>query len=554
MKKVLILSFVALTACNSSSSDNDSSPVDNDTQAASNPAPYIPAQCYTNPVEASGKITNPCYTCHTNSIKPNYLNDNDVQLAYSFPESILENHWKNYFKDHSSQIAKITDEAILAYIKQDNYTGNHGQYLLADYLEKNYAQYDTNQNGRWDGYMPDIAYNFDNEGFDLDKNGNPTGWRAFAYYPFPGSFMPTNGSTDDVIIRLSKPFRTDESGNLNRDVYKTNLAIVEALIKKQDIYIDETDEQALGVDLNKDGTLSTASLIRYDWAPLEGRLMSYVGQARLLQAQGKVHLAAGLYPEGTEFIHSVRYININDQQKITLAPRMKELRYAKKTNWVTYYQLEESVAAEIKERHDFPDRIKQTIGTVEEGVSVPQGWVYQGFIENKQGDLRPQTLPEQVFCSGCHSGTGVIADTTFAFQRKLDANNFQQGWYHWTQKGLDGLPEPKRKSDGKYEYSFYLTHNPTGDEYRSNTEVQNKFYHSDGTPKTEAFEALHENIAELLIPTTARALQLNKAYKVLVEEQSFEEGREALLVGENVVYQKVELDQPTGIQEATDFF
>jgi hypothetical protein len=38
-------------------------------------------------------------------------------------------------------------------------------------------------------------------------------------------------------------------------VYKTNLAIVEAIITRRDVSIDATDEKALGVDLDKNGKL-----------------------------------------------------------------------------------------------------------------------------------------------------------------------------------------------------------------------------------------------------------------------------------------------------------
>jgi len=519
-----------------------------------NPTPYIPAQCYTNPVSDNGQVANPCYVCHTQSIKPNFLNDSDVQRSFSFTEPALNNHWTNYFKGFSERAQQISHQAILDYVRENNLIDQQGNNQLAQYIEKNIDQYDSNQNGRWDGYLPDIYYQFDEEGFDLRPDGSETGWRSFAYYPFPGAFMPTNGSSDDVIIRLPPPFRTDAHGQPSRHIYKTNLAIIEALIKQQDIPIAPTDEKTLDVDLDKDGKLDIAHIVRYDWAPLEGRFMSYVGKAKQLLASKKLHLAAGLYPEGTEFIHSVRYLDINQQQTVSMAPRMKELRYARKTHWMNYYQLEQIAAKELKERHDFPDRTKQIIGSVESGVSIPQGWVYQGFIENAQGKLRPQTLEEHAFCTGCHSGIGATIDTTFAFKRKLNSDHFQQGWYHWSQKGLQGVAEPRRQSDGEYEYSFYLKQNPTGDEYRSNQEVKQKFYHPDGSPKTEAFTALHTDISELLLPSAERALALNKAYKALVEEQSFIQGRESILVDGDVVFESVELDQETGIKEAINFF
>jgi hypothetical protein len=74
------------------------------------------------------------------------------------------------------------------------------------------------------------------------------------------------------------------------------------------VSIDPVNEAALGnVDMDKDGKIGTAHKITYDWAPLEERFIWYAGKANALQKAGKVHLAAGLYPEGTEFLHTVRY-------------------------------------------------------------------------------------------------------------------------------------------------------------------------------------------------------------------------------------------------------
>ena len=75
-------------------------------------------------------------------------------------------------------------------------------------------------------------FNFDNEGFDKDLKNNYTGWRAFAYYPFLGTFWPTNGSTDDVLIRLPETFWKDKNGNFN--LYKIlPKAISDYLSKKE---------------------------------------------------------------------------------------------------------------------------------------------------------------------------------------------------------------------------------------------------------------------------------------------------------------------------------
>lgn len=518
-------------------------------------SPYIPPQCYTNPKVSENTTVNPCYACHTPSKRPNMLNDTDVQLVYGFPDSVLHNPWGNLFKDRRGAIAAIKDEEIMDYVRQNNYFDDQGQISLAKRLTQQAKKFDANGNNQWDGYIPDSYYNIDHEGFDHAPDGSYTGWRSYAYYPLPGSFMPTNGSTDDVSIRLAPAFQQNNQGQFDLAIYKLNLAIVEAMLREEDVAIEPTDEQALGVDLDKDGRLAKATLIKYDWAPLEKRFMSYVGQAKQQLDAGKIHLAAKLFPEGTEFLHSVRYLDINKNGQVAMAPRMKELRYAKKNTWLNYYQWEVLVSAEIKERHDFPGRTKKVRGSTEEGVTVPQGWVYQGFIEDKQGELRPQTYEEQVSCTGCHGGVGVMMDSNISFYRKLPHNSFQQGWYHWDQKSMAGTPEPKRESDGEYEYSYYLKNNPTGDEFRSNHEVQQRFFDENGQPKTEMFDKLHQDISVLMQPSTERAIALNKAYKILVNEQSFILGKVALLNPlDGVVFEDVFVDQETGITEALSAF
>src|SRR5690606_39472406 len=71
---------------------------------------------------------------------------------------------------------------------------------------------------------------------------------VFAYYPFPGTFMPTNGSSDDVLIRLPEAFRQIKAGIYDQETYRINLAIVESMIKEQDIPISmvRSEERRVG--------------------------------------------------------------------------------------------------------------------------------------------------------------------------------------------------------------------------------------------------------------------------------------------------------------------
>jgi len=516
-----------------------------------NPTAYIPPQCYTKTTAVDGAVHNPCYVCHTESKAPNFLNDIDVQQQLFFPEPGVINRWSNMFKDNSRQVAKISDEAILDYVRQDNYKNSQGELVLANKLQTLPAEWDRNKNGQWDGFIPDSYYNFNAKGFDVAPDGIPTGWRVFAYYPFLGTFMPVNGSTDDVMIRLPEVFRKDDNGIFNERVYELNLSIIESLLKQKDIKITEVDENIYQVDLDKNGKLSQTNTIRFAWSPNDDIHMSYVGLAKTMLAKKELNLAAGLFPIGTEFLHSVRYIDAKDG-KAAMASRMKELRYARKENWRNYYQLERIATKEVKERHDFPDRTKQVIGNMEVGLTVPQGWTYQGFIEDEHGDLRPQSYEESYFCVGCHSGIGATADTTFSFSRKFDNDNFKQGWYSWLEKDLAGISDPLR-NDGLGEYGYYLTHNPSGNEYRNNKAVKNKFHDQQGNKKQSAFNTLKTDISTLLMPEVVQALMMNKAYKVIVDEQSFSQGRDGHVSEVINIHKEVELGQDTGIVNVLKF-
>lgn len=522
--------------------------VDLRTRFLGNEAAYIPPQCYTKTLDGKGIAHNPCYACHVPTSPPNYINDGVLQTAYTFATYAETNRWTNLFEDRTERVAAISDDAIVDYVRTSNYFGDRGQIALAQLLHTPPAAWDVNGDGRWSGFVPDAWFRFDEDGFDLAPDGTATGWRAFAYYPFLGTFWPTNGSTDDVLIRLAEPFRRDSEGQPSRAAYKLNLAIVEAVTRQRDVAIPPTDETAWGVDLDKDGRLATATRVTYDWAPLESRFMSYVGKAKAEQEAGALHLAGGLFPEGTEFLHSVRYIDVDDDGAIGLAARLKELRYMRKTLWRTYANLEDTALGEAKEKDDFPDRLRFITGNAETGVANGQGWMVQGFIEDATGALRPQSFEETVFCVGCHSGVGATTDSIFSFPRRFGREAFRDGWYHWSTKGLEGVPEPKR-SDGRYEYTTYLEENGAGDEFRSNREVMARFFDDKGGLKPGEVERLHSDIARLLLPSRERALKLNKAYRTIVEDQDFHLGRDATVTPTVNIHRGVAEEQSTGVTQ-----
>ena len=503
---------------------------------------YITSMCYTKTSdETTNTVFNPCYSCHTKGEIPNYYNDTNLQLEYNFPAEVMKNPFTNLFKERSTQVASMTDNATLQYVRESNYLNHEGDILPALDLPR-----------EWKGYRPDCYFNFDDEGFDQDPKGNYTGWRAFRYYPFLGTFWPTNGSTDDVIIRLDPIFTQDENNTFRKEIYALNLVIVESLIKQKEIPLPSgIDEKIYGVDLNSNGILDTALNI-------SPSIESYVGLAKLYLREGKVHLARGLFPENTEFLHSVRYIDWdNAKEQIGMSARMKELRYAKKYTWKRYGEIQRAAQSELWESlalDSTEGQIALFKGNYEEGLRNEIGWVYQGFIENKEGKLRPQTHEETINCMGCHSHIGATTDSTFAYARKFEGVNKDQndyGWNHWGQKGLTGIQEPivEYLNHGKqYEYSFYLLNNHSANEFRNNDEVQSKFFDLNGSIKEDMLNALHEDITVLLFPSKERALELNKGYKVIVEEQSYIYGRDTHIKPMKNVYKVIKEGQVTGIE------
>jgi hypothetical protein len=70
-----------------------------------------------------------------------------------------------------------------------------------------------------------------------------------------------------------------------------------------------------------------------------------------------------------------------------------------------------------------------------------------------------------------------------------------------------------------------------------------RWFHDDGQVNKEAVEAL-ASIYPLITPSKERALALNKAYKLIVAEQSYIFGRDAVLKPAKNVLKKVEGTMP----------
>jgi hypothetical protein len=462
----------------------------------------VPPQCYTR-TEA---VFNPCYTCHQDA-KPgreNVMNDMDLQEAYSFSDLGQINHWRNLFEDRTARVAAISDREITDYVDGDNYSELAGRLAEAGFK----------------GWIPDLADlhlgagAFDEEGFARDGSH----WVAFNYKPFPSTFWPTNGSMDDVMIRLPEAFRTDTSGAYSRDVYKANLAIVEARIKGvAEIGCLPLDERVIGRDLNLDGKLSRVRRI--------AAVDAYVGAAE--GAYADTHL----YPEGTEFVHTVRYLGVSETGGIVPSTRMKEVRYMRK--WRGYvkpvYARRYHLEGFEKEAGNLPGY--QNLGHW--GLDNGNGWSIQGFIEDREGRLRASTFEENLFCMGCHNSIGSTVDKTFSLARKID------GAAGWGYIDLKGMPDAPTRGESRGEILTYLERVGGGSEFRNNEEMSARWFRSDGTVDHERVLRA-KDVYELITPSVERALSLNKAYRTIVEDQDFIYGRDAVVTPPMNVYERVD--------------
>ncbi|WP_341939516.1 hypothetical protein [Marinimicrobium sp. C2-29] len=466
----------------------------------------IPSQCYT---KTDGK-KNPCYTCHQTygDDRPNQMNDGFLQGSYAFSEFGVRNHWQNLFKDRRDYIASVTDEEILDYVNQDNYTD------LVRWMRSE----------QWQG-VPAIIENLHlaEDAFDeygLAKDGSR--WVAFNYKPLPSTFWPTNGSTDDVMIRLPDAF-SEIDGVFSRDVYYANLGLLEmAVTEAQSIATAPLNEAAIDTDLNGDGVLSVST------NRIQARAF-YLGDA------SHVPVTRMLYPEGTAFLHTVRYLGVDESGRIYNAPRMKEVRYMVKERFRPDTSLASSYYKEAKEKHfgnlpgvsDHGDR----------GMNNKFGWLLWGFIEDAQGDLRKQNHEEQFFCMGCHKSVGTTIDHTFAFPRKMAG---AEGWGY-----IDLATQPDAPSRGEFDGEFlqYLERVGGGDEFRQNREMLERWFNADGSVKREKVQNL-DSIYELITPSPERALALNKAYRAIVEEQSYIFGRDTVIQPATNVFQTIDQAVP----------
>lgn len=465
----------------------------------------IPPQCYTR---TEGKH-NPCYVCHQAAVagRENTMDDADLQAEYSFSDVGLVNHWVNLFQDRSKRVARISDAAIREWIDQDNYSELPGRLRAAGFQ----------------GWIPDLANlqqgkdAFDVEG--LAKDGSH--WMAINYKPFPSTFWPTNGSTDDVMIRLPAEFRRDASGAESRDIYLANLAILEAGIKGLPV-VDSwsIDERSIGADLDGDASLQVVSHVK--------SRTHYVGAASANVVEPTI------YPQGTEFLHTVRYVGIAPDSSITNARRMKEVRYMRR--WLPSTRDRNRQEYELEAIEKRQNETPAYLNFGHEGLATRAGWQIAGFIEDRAGRLRASTFEENMFCMGCHNSIGSTVDKTFSFARKRD------GAAGWGYINLKGMPDAPNRGESRGEIATYLERAGGGSEFRSNPEMQSRWYRRNGSVNADAI-ARARDVYDLIAPSAARAMQLNKAYKVIVEDESYLYGRDPTVAPPQNVYHQIDAEK-----------
>lgn len=391
-----------------------------------NEEPGIPAQCW---IETGYGTQNACLYCHTNylaSIKHgNAFPLAEDQILYSFPSPDLNKVlWRNTIFPGEID-ARLKQEGValpgpddVAYVRRDNWKPAYGRarnnggkgwlnpgaeaFALFPALNPAHLYPETDPDptgGGAHGYV-------DREGFVRDEHSGYTGWRAVNFFPY-GIFSPLTGSVSGIYIRLPEAFMNAE-GTFSLETYIKNLDLLERHIKNR-----------------------------------PAKETRYYGDA------SDIAVRRGFFPVGAEFAHPLHYVDLNADgqagqacdgvsQEETLAyefpgtraKRLKEMRYM--------YKWKEVGVEDIDEHAHYEDAV---IGHEGRGwVDNNAGWLLAGYIEDRQGALRPQTTEEMMQCAGCHGKVGNTVDSVWSFERKLPGD---AGWREMDYGGYNA-DQPKR--------------------------------------------------------------------------------------------------------------
>ncbi len=423
------------------------------------------------------------------------------------------------------------------------------------------AGWDLDHDGRWGGYVPDVWFRFDDAGFDLRPDGSRSGWRAFAYAPFPGTFFPTNGSADDVLVRLDPILRQAADGRPDDAVYAVNLAIVESLIKRADVVLPRRRTNGLSGSIS----ISTARSGRLRASPSTAATaagstrMRYVGRKR--GDERELPIAPGLFPVGTEFLHSVRYLDVTpDVAGVVMAPRMKGAALREEVRWLGYAALRGHAAAETVAQNDARDGTIQIFRRVRARSCARErsGVDLSGVHRRRQrsapsADVRRECALRWVprrhrrhdrrqLLLRAKARRRVVERRQERDRRLVSLVEAQAPWAPGAAPAgrdvrVHALPGRERRRRRAA---------------RENAEVRERFFDARGALRPDAVARLHTDVATLLLPSASRAVALDRAYMATVEEQSFTKGRDAIVAPAVNAYAHPPVGKRTGIQVAID--
>ncbi len=420
-----------------------------------NEDPSIPIQCW---VETNYGSQNACKYCHTN-----YLSDikhgnsfpiAEDQILYNFASPNLNKiNWKNVIspqeinerlEKENIKVPEPNDPENLIYIRKNN-------WKIAFLMARPYGDDSWNNVSNagsvfqlFPALNPEDLLPFtkneptdierhghiDREGFVKNKYDDYTGWRAVNFFPY-AIFTPLTGSVSGIYIRLPKVFMT-KNGITDIEIYKKNLDLLEKNIKNE-----STDSKY------------------------------YYGDA------SNISIKKGFYPVGTEFAHTLHYVDLNADGEVgtyldglyenaqkdyefpgTRSKRVKEIRYM--------YKWKDVDLDDIAEKEDEGEEIPKIIGQEGKGwIENGAGWILSAYIENRKGGLRPQTTEELLQCKGCHSSVGNTVDAVWSFQRKLPGDlgwqEMNYGFYKKSQSDKTQLHDyyNENASMGELEYFYY---------------------------------------------------------------------------------------------------
>lgn len=529
-----------------------------------NPYANIPAQCY---IETSFGTQNACLFCHSNAAARASLGNTlpqagfnsligNLQLEYAFGAadrfsiSPNINPWENTLQPKllDDAFAKLEINAtawdMQSYIQTDNwqaaYNTKRGDKKVSNSTIKDDsfrlfpALNPASLPAQNDGF---VRTQNDDEALFVDALGKNTGWRAINFMPY-GIFTPHTGSVSGIYIRLDTKFMKDTNGSFSLETYKQNLELLEQAIADR----------------------------------IENNVTHYNGLA------SDEPLQRGLFPLKTEFAHPLHYVDVEADGTLSKFPgtrslRVKEIRYMYK--WKMYYP-SEPVAKDENAPLYYNDK--------ETWIDNGAGWWMSAFIENKDGELRPQTPQELMQCVGCHSsrygfepeqftsGTGNTIDTVWSFSRKFagDAGWSEMDYLGYrhdknasseTTAGVSPRGDPINRDAGIGEYRKFLNHVVGASLYGDMPESMENFLksrittqngYSDNFPALEfensqelkniqtmrlrlirEFTAKKEYLtqegnieAPLLYPTLQESLNTARGYRKIVATQRFEKGKD----------------------------